>query len=493
MSNGRSFLSNLSFTLGLNLFIKLFWVFGIEIAVQNVLGTEAYGTYFEAFNFAFIFFIVLDLGISNFNNRSIAGDSSKLKRYFPQMMSMKLGLSAVYLGLLYIAALMLRYPEEHRHLILFVGFNQVLISMLLYLRSNIGALHLFRLDGVLSVLDRLLMGLICAALIWLPGWLGGLSLKSFVLAQTVGYALAVMLALISVLRQGVPLRLKWDRVEVKSILKGSLPFALLFFLMSLYTRIDSVMLGRLLPDGAFQAGLYASAFRILDAALIFTVLLSNLLLPMFSRLIAQKESVRQLVIESYRVVLIALTVLCCACFFYADELYPLMYKENIITGAALFTLLMLNFAPMALGYIFGTLLTANGSMRLLNIVSSVGLVVNIVANALLIPEYGAFGAVAATLVTQSLVMLINFYLSLRDFDLQVYDFLQGRVILYVFGSALLFALPSIFHIEFSPWAMLGAAAIGSLGLSIVLGIFRWSELKAMLKVKTSPSTYDSKA
>ncbi len=493
MSQGRSFLSNFSFTLALNLFIKLFWVFGIEIAVQNSLGTEAYGRYFEAFNFSYLFFILLDLGISNYNNRSVAGDPEKIKEFFPLMMSMKLGLSLIYLILLYATALLLNYPENYRYLIMFVGLNQVLLSMLLFLRSNIGGLHLFRLDAVISILDRLLMGLICATLIWLPQLLGELSIKSFVLAQTIGYLLAVLLALVSVWRQGVGISLRWNAERVRHILERSLPFALLFFLMGMYTRIDSVMLGRLLPDGAYQAGLYASAFRILDASLIFTVLLSNLLLPMFSRMIAQRESVAQLVRESYKIVWIALTILCSAAFFYAEELYPLMYSANADEGSRLFGLLMLNFGPMALGYVFGTLLTANGSMRLLNIVSLLGLLVNIIANTILIPIHGAFGAVVATLVTQSLVTGINFYMSRRKFDLRLYDFLNWRVLSYVVVTVLLMGIPTVLDLDMH-WVMtLVIGTLLAIMFSMVFGLFRLNDLRTLMKVRSSGNANDSKA
>ena len=35
--------------------------------------------------------------------------------------------------------------------------------------------------------------------------------------------------------------------------------------MGVYTRTDVVMVERLLPDGKMQAGIYASAYRLLDA------------------------------------------------------------------------------------------------------------------------------------------------------------------------------------------------------------------------------------
>ncbi len=64
----KHFITNLALLILLNLLIKPFWFFGIEVGVQNRVGEEMYGFYFSLFNFAFILNILLDLGINNFNN-----------------------------------------------------------------------------------------------------------------------------------------------------------------------------------------------------------------------------------------------------------------------------------------------------------------------------------------------------------------------------------------------------------------------------------------
>jgi len=57
--------------------------------------------------------------------------------------------------------------------------------------------------------------------------------------------------------------------------------------------------------------------------------------------------------------------------------------------------------------IYGTLLTAKGDLRFLNQLSAVGILLNVVLNALLIPKYGASGSAIATLITQSMTALIQ--------------------------------------------------------------------------------------
>ena len=49
--------------------------------------------------------------------------------------------------------------------------------------------------------------------------------------------------------------------------------------MASYNRIDPIMLERLLPSGNLSAGIYASAYRLLEALVMLAYLVSVPLLP----------------------------------------------------------------------------------------------------------------------------------------------------------------------------------------------------------------------
>ncbi len=67
-----------------------------------------------------------------------------------------------------------------------------------------------------------------------------------------------------------------------------------------------VLLERLIPDpfGKEQAGIYYQSFRLLDAVSAFGVLFAGLLLPIFAKMIKQKESVGQMLQLSYTLIII---------------------------------------------------------------------------------------------------------------------------------------------------------------------------------------------
>jgi O-antigen/teichoic acid export membrane protein len=100
-----------------------------------------------------------------------------------------------------------------------------------------------------------------------------------------------------------PFKMSFEVAFILKIMKKSYPFALLMVLMSVYYRIDSVMLERMLPGGNVEAGIYAQAFRILDAFTMFAFLFATLLLPMYSRMIRKGNPVEDLTVFSFMILI----------------------------------------------------------------------------------------------------------------------------------------------------------------------------------------------
>jgi len=89
------------------------------------------------------------------------------------------------------------------------------------------------------------------------------------------------------------------------------------------------------------------------------------------------------------------------------------YTEHVLEASAAFRYLILSFIPVSLTYIFGTILTANGSLKQLNIMAVSGLILNFVLNYILIAKMGASGAAVATLLTQWITAIIQIVLAMQ--------------------------------------------------------------------------------
>ncbi|HPS74266.1 MAG TPA: oligosaccharide flippase family protein, partial [Bacteroidales bacterium] len=443
----RKFLTNLCLLLFLNLLVKPFWIFGIDRTVQNTVGPSDYGFYFVVFNFSFLFSILLDMGITNFNNRNIAQNNQLLNKHFSGIITMKFMLGVFYSLVTFIVAVIWGFKGDRLPLLALLCFNQFLSSLVLYLRSNISGLLMFKTDSMLSVLDRMLMILFCGMLLWGHVTDEPFRIEWFVYSQTAAYLLTALTALAIVIKKANFRRPRWNWPFFLMIMKQSFPFALLSLLMTLYNRLDPVMIDKLLPAsvGTEQVGIYASGFRLLDAANMIAFLFSVILLPIFSRMIKNKDSVKEMMRLSFTILITVAIIVSVGSFFYSYPLMDLLYDSHVENSARVFQVLMLGFIAVSATYIFGTLLTANGSMLELNIVSLVGLFINLGINFWLIPKMMAVGSAYASLVTQFVTALLQVLIVMKVFRFRPDYLYMGKLLAYT-GGVVLFNYISL-HIK----------------------------------------------
>lgn len=405
----RKFFTNLGFLLFLNLLVKPFWIFGIDRTVQNITAPGEYGFYFTVLNFAFLFNILLDFGITSFNNRNIAQNQHLLNKHFSGIVLLRFLLAALYFLVIFIVAAIIGFDSRHFYFLVFLGINQFLISFILYLRSNISGLLLFWIDSTISVLDRVLMILICGILLWGNVTTQPFQIIWFVYAQTLAYLVTALVALLIVMKKAAFKSLQWNTSFFISIIRQSFPYALLVLLMSFYTRIDSVMIERLLPDGlgTTQVDIYAKAFRLLDAVTMIAYLFSVILIPIFARLIKDKSPVEGIVKLSFTIIFTISVIIATSSSFFSSQIMELLYVGQVHEAQKVFVFLIIGFIPISATYIFGTLLTANGSLKALNLMALTGMVVNICLNLILIPHFMAVGSAYASLATQFITAIIQ--------------------------------------------------------------------------------------
>ena len=402
-----------------NLLIKPYAIFGIDAEVQNRVGTEQYGLYFTLLNFSYLFNIFLDLGITNYNTRYVAQHPNLVKRYIGNILSLRLVLFGVYVVLSVGLAFLLGYNADQFWFVYVLIFNQFLISVLLYFRSCFAGLLLFKWDIFLSILDRILLIVIVTILLYHPFFAGNFDIKWFALAQTASFLISVLVAVLLVFKRiGLP-RLHWGKSFNVVILKKSFPYALLILLMMLYTRVDAMMIERLHIHGNKQVGIYAQAFRMLDASLMFIMLFTGLLFPLFSRILKEKTSIIPLLDTSSKLVVAFTTLMSFTCCLFAFFILDTIYLHDILFVVPTFQMLMLSLIPTAFIFVYGTLMTANGDLKHLNILSFIGLLLNVILNFIFIPKHGAFGAAIATFTTQLLIAIFYFLSVWKQFQLHV--------------------------------------------------------------------------
>ena len=476
----KDFVFNLCLLIFLNLLVKPFWMLGVDVGVQNSVGAESYGFYFSILNFTLLFNMVLDMGTTNFNNRNIAQNNQLLDKHLSNYIVLRLLLGVAYFVVIFAVALLIGYRGFQLKLLFWIGLNQSLSAFLLYLRSNISALLMFKTDSVISVTDRLLMILFCGLLLWGNITEKPFQIEWFVWCQTAAYLITIAIALAIVLRKAHLRKLNWNTAFFLVIIKKSLPYALITLLMASYYRIDSVLLERLLPRdiAASQAGIYASAFRLLDALVMIAYLFSVILLPLFSKMLKQKENVVPVVRTSFSFLFLFSVSAVVLLYVYREPVIQLFYPDIAENSVAVFRLIIFGLIPISMNYLFGTLLTANGSMKELNITAAIGIVINVTINLLLIPRMQACGSAAASFCTQFTVSVLQFLLALwiLKIPFSSLPWLRCLIFIAVLIPVAAFA-PHILHFG-TLWSLLVLGGFALL-LGFATGLLRFTNVKTM--------------
>jgi O-antigen/teichoic acid export membrane protein len=477
----KKFLSSLGLLLLLNALVKPLYLLGIDAEVQNRLGREDYGIYFALLNLSFIFNILIDLGINNFNNRNISQNQKLIGKHFSKLLTAKSLLSFIYALITLLLGFVLGYKEGNFWMLGVLVFNQVMVSFILFARSNLAALQLFKRDGIVSVLDRSLLILFCSILLFTQLTDGRFEAIWFVYLQTLAYFLTLIFALVMVGPKAGKLRWNFDYAFSVNIFGKSLPYALLILSGSIYSRIDGLMLENLLEKGSYHAGNYAQGFRFYEAAGMFAFLFAVLLLPIFSRMLQNKEEVRSMVELSSRM-LVGVGVAAAILFFYhSDWLLRWRYTNVDEEAVQSFIALMFGFLGVCMFYIYGTLMTANGNLRALNYISFSGLAINIVFNLILIPKYMAFGAAVTTMFTQLFAGLAQLIFVVIHFRFGINYRMLGQFALF----AMLFVtfnhyLPSLIENQSHQFLL---AIIAGGALLVLSGTLRLGEIIRLVKAE----------
>ncbi len=417
----KEFTVNIIFLLAINLLVKPFYALVIDTTVQNRVGPEAYGIYLALFNFVYIQQIFADLGLQNFNNTNIAKNPHILKNILPKVLGTKLFFTLSFGLLVLCTSFMIGYGEYVASLLPWIIGSMASLSFILYARTNISGVGKYMVDSVFSVLDKVLLIGILAYYLWIDNTLdSNFSILLFVRAQFLSLFITLILVLIYTHLKIEKVGFNFNVKFTAQLIKSSLPYATLVLLMAGYSRIDGIMLERMIGDGGLEAGKYASAFRLYDTWNGFTFLFAVLLLPMFSRLLNNKTKIMELEQWASTLLLLGGIYIFILVYFYNYQILDLFYTRDIDASYTnSFVLLIAAGLPLSMNYIYGTLLTANGNLKLLNTIALGGFITNLILNIIAIPRYGASGAALTTLITQLFVFLLQYNTSRRIFELDI--------------------------------------------------------------------------
>ncbi len=227
------------------------------LAMIRHLTAAPYGAFATLVNYTAIVSVVLDLGFNVLFVREGARHPGEIQRYLRNVMSLRLLMSVVSLGLLAIALA----ANGLGSLLVPAFVLMVLTSYSTLLRNGLYAVQKLGYEAIAVVLESLVL----LALV-LFGIKTGRGLTYFVWAYAAQYAFscAYFVVVLAVKRIAV-IGWRFELPLLREWFWKGLPFALTFVLTILYFRIDQPLVYALRPH--VEAGWYGAAYKPFEALL----------------------------------------------------------------------------------------------------------------------------------------------------------------------------------------------------------------------------------
>jgi O-antigen/teichoic acid export membrane protein len=296
------------------------------------------------------------------------------------------------------------------YLLFYVVLIQALTSLFVFLRSIVTAHQYFTVDAFFSVIDKLLMIVICGMMIYSTFFVR-INLLRFLQVQSICTGMAVIIAVVFILNKG------WltsgQNETVASVFHHTWPFAACILLMSVHYRLDGFLLERIHRNGSMEAGRYAAAYRLLDAANMVGYLAASFLVPFVARHLSEKQMVHETLLRArHALILFAVGVVSFAIVF-APWMQQLLYHTNEFYLSQVMAWCLASLPGYYLVHVYGSLLTASGNLMTFMKILVVCVMINVTLNVVLIPSYGALGCCIAAVVSQYVCGMATCYTATR--------------------------------------------------------------------------------
>jgi O-antigen/teichoic acid export membrane protein len=389
---------------------KLF-VLGAFLLQQHALGARLYGEFSLIVVLSTLSSIVGDLGLQIVYLREASRDNARMKTYLAAILAAKIPLFVLSLGSLALMAAVAGKGPGFMALVLPAFALQVATSVANVLRSTFYATGEMRYEAVATMSEAviLLVGTFLVAR-------AHLGVADYLWVYALSYAVTCVYAYLVIGRRYFVPSVHFDPVLARRLLKMALPFAMVFFLNTVYFRIDVVILSFM--RGLTEVGYYTAAYKFLDGLSFVPQTVMNAVFPTLSIVHLEAiASMRQAYTATIRLLAALAVPFAVVLGFGALPILVTLPGGGVYPQSAP----ALQILALAIVFMFvnSTFVFGLGAMdRQMDsvLLSVMSIVVNVALNFILIPIFprstGYLGSSWATVITE-VFLLVAGYLMVR--------------------------------------------------------------------------------
>ncbi len=365
--------------------------------MTRMLGVDGFGVYSLILTIAAMTQLAADFGLYLTLSRELGISHGKPSEKIANIASLRIILLLVLFGISSVVFLALPSARTHAGMFCILAIGLIFQSgsqLLMSIFQAYGAVWratLGDIAGRVAQVTILAVGLFIFSSHGTPVWVASAFASGLILS---------FLIHVVVLPNKKLLRIKMSRKAWGDVMKVSWPIALMLILNVIYFRIDTVLLSSLRTSE--EVGLYSLAYKVIENGLFFPAMIGGLLLPVITSALARTDVTRtqKLLVQGLTLSLSGASIIVAILLVFPTEIIILLGGEEFAASGALLRILSIALGSMFLGNIFGFTLIALAKQKALAILYGVLAALNIIANLIVIPQFGASGAAWVTVATE---------------------------------------------------------------------------------------------
>jgi O-antigen/teichoic acid export membrane protein len=380
--------------------LKLGAGFFVGVWIVRYLGPEQFGLFSYVLAFTAIFGSIAKLGLDGIMVRELVNHPEKRDTYLGTAFWLKILGALIAMGLIGTILPFTSNDATTNQFIFIIAAGLVFQSFEVvdfYFESQVLAkiISICKIINLaLSSIIKIYLVLTEAELIW------------FVLVTAFdALSLAVNYFIAYKLTKNQAFYKHFDLSIAKQLLKDSWPMIFSVIIITIYMRIDQIMIKEML--GKHKVGIYSAAVKLIEVYYFLPTLITASLFPAILNAKKISEDLYYDRLQNlYNFMLLIALATASATFFLADWAIELLYGLAYQEAAS-----VLKIYIWASVFIFGSMaaskwIIAENIQFYANYFLIFGLVSNVLLNYILIPQYGIIGAAIATLLSQAIASLI---------------------------------------------------------------------------------------
>ncbi|HEX2084880.1 MAG TPA: flippase [Solirubrobacteraceae bacterium] len=375
------------------LFAQILGFFMLAVIARR-LGPQDVGSYAFALTLMGYFAIPANFGITALATRELARDPTRARTLLGEMMALQGVLCLVPYGVLVALAPVLAADETSQGLIPIVGLTFTIeaasLGFVLYGFQRFGIMAIARVAGAVTF----------AVLVYFFVHEDDTTPLAWV--HLAGVAATSVITAFAVLRLAGSPQLTVGPRALARFFRAGIPFGISAVMISIYYTVDALLIGYL--RSTEEVGQYAIAYRIPLALLAFATLWGSVLFPHFSALAERsRQEVREQIGFFASLALVVSFPMLAGALVVGEQMIPGLFGVEFEPAGTPFIVLMFAAAlvPFSVNWAAGAV--SMGDERHQAYAVTLGAIVNLGANLIVIPEYGMTGAAVTTVAAEVVV------------------------------------------------------------------------------------------